>query len=562
VQFINERNILIFLIQLVILLFSAKAAGEFFRRLKQPALVGEILVGIIFGPTVLGRLLPGVESFLFPADSTQKNMFETVSWLGVFFLLLVTGFEVDARVIWRERKTSLNVGLVGMFLPMIVGTVMAIFLPERFMGQAGSKVGFVVAKVLEDSEILKSDFGLTILASSALKDILAWVGFTFVIALAIQKGLAWLSLIKVIGGTALFLILSFTIGRNLVNRTVRWMNRSPLPKPGIVLSFVALLGAACGAISHAIGIHATFGFLIAGIMAGEASEISERSRETISQFVGAIFVPLFFVSVGLKVDFLKNFDLLIVSLICAIDVGGKFLGAYVGAKLARIPNRDSLAMGVALIPGGAMEIIIAGLALEYGLITVFVFEAVIIAALLSSVVVGPLLSLTLGLYKAFNATRYLLANSVIPELSGNTPQEAIGELCNSVSLNDGMPGSTESCAAVNIREKIFGTGMEKGIAIPHAKLDSISTPVFTFGRSSKGIEWNTADGLPVNLVFLLLTPKEDKEDFQVKILAAIARTMENEKARHEMLSAKTAEEMGRVFSAALRYDRMRTLRLK
>lgn len=562
------------------MLLAARAAGEFFRRIKQPALVGEILVGIILGPTILGQLFPGLEGMLFYVQehaattmnqTIQQTMFETVTWLGIFFLLLVTGFEVDAAVIWRERRTSLTLGLAGMLVPMAIGVGIAFLLPDRFMGSAGTRITFVfvvgtvvaisaipvVAKVLHDFDILKSDFGLTILASSALKDILGWVAFTLVLGFVTQKGMGWLSMLRVIGGTLVFLFISFTVGRRFVNKIVEWLNRSRLPKPGIVLSFIVLLGGLCGVISQAIGIHAAFGFLVAGIMAGEAKGISERTRETISQVVSAVFVPLFFVSIGLKVDFLANFDLMIVLVISAVDIGGKFLGALVGARISKLPGRDSVAAGVALIPGGAMEIIIGGIALEFGLISVSVFEALVIAALLSSIVVGPLLYLALGLRRSFNALAFFLEGAVVSELSGDTPREIIGELCSAISAHDGMPGVNESCAAVNLREEIMGTGMEQGIAIPHARMEGLSRPVFTFGRSRKGVDWNTSDGMPVRLAFLLLTPEEDKEDYQVKILASIARILEDEKVRTTILEARDRDEMLERFSAAMRRDRMR-----
>ena len=103
-SFLSEHNILIFLLQLVLLLFAARAAGELFRRFKQPALVGEILVGIIFGPTIFWRFLPGLAVSLFPDNAIQYSMLETVSWLGVLFLLLVTGFEVEISAVWEQRR--------------------------------------------------------------------------------------------------------------------------------------------------------------------------------------------------------------------------------------------------------------------------------------------------------------------------------------------------------------------------------------------------------------------------------------------------------------------------
>ncbi|TKJ40565.1 hypothetical protein CEE36_09255 [candidate division TA06 bacterium B3_TA06] len=569
-SFLSEHNILIFLLQIVLLLFAARAAGELFRKLKQPALVGEMLVGIIFGPTILSRLLPGVQTFLFPADPIQHSMLQTVSWLGVLFLLLVTGFEVEISAIWKQRRSSLTIGFVGVLLPMLMGIGLAFLLPERYMVDPDRKLVFVlfmgtamaisaipiIAKVLHDLDILKSDIGLTIISAFTVNDILGWVAFTMVLGLATQQRINWLSMLRVFGGTAVFIAFSLTWGRKLVNRAVKWINTSWLPKPGSVLTFVVLLGGLCGALTQLIGIHAAFGFLVAGVMAGGAPAISERNRETISQMVYAVFVPLFFVSIGLRVDFLANFDWLLVSTVTAVAIGGKLVGAWLGARMSGIPQRDSFAIGIAHTPGGAMEILIGVLALEFGLINLVVFEAIVVAAVVSSILVGPLLSLSLQLRRAFNALKYLLSDAVVFNLAGDTPLKVIAELCRSISTHDGTPGAGEACAAVSAREEIMGTGMEKGIAIPHARMQGLSQPIFTLGRSTKGIEWNTTDGLPVKLVFLILTPDPDKDDMQVKILASIARVLEDEKVRSGMLEARDREGMLAIFTSALRRDRM------
>jgi Kef-type K+ transport system membrane component KefB/mannitol/fructose-specific phosphotransferase system IIA component (Ntr-type) len=570
VSFISEHNIFIFLLQLAVLLLAARAAGELFRRLKQPALVGEILVGVIFGPTIFGRFLPGVESFLFPADPLQKNMLETVSWLGVFFLLLATGFDIEIAAVWKQRRSSLTIGFVGVLVPLLMGVGLALLLPTRYMIDPGRKLVFVlfmgtaiaisaipiIAKVLYDLDILKSDIGLTIISAFTVNDILGWVAFTIVLGLATQQRMDWISVLRVFGGTALFIAFSLTIGRRLVNGAVKWMNRSRLPKPGIVLTFIVLLGGACGAVSQLIGIHAAFGFLVAGVMAGGAPAISERNRETITQMVYAVFVPLFFVSIGLRVDFLANFDLLLVSSVTGVAIAGKLFGAWLGARMSGIRGRDSVAIGIAHIPGGAMEIIIGVLALEFGLINLVVFEAIVVAAIFSSILVGPLLVMVLRLRRAFNATEYLFQDAVVPSLSGSTPLEVIEELTSSICEHGGAPDAAEARAAVSLREEMISTGMEQGIAVPHARLAGLSNPVFTFGRSLKGVEWNTPDGLPAKLIFLILTPDQDTDDMQVKLLASIARTLDNEKVRVQMLQARDCDEMLRVFTAALRRDRM------
>ncbi|MBD3286177.1 sodium:proton antiporter, partial [candidate division WOR-3 bacterium] len=213
-----EHNLLVFLIQLVALLFAAKAAGELFRKLKQPALVGEILVGIIFGPTILGRFLPGVHGWLFPDTALQHSMLETVSWLGVLFLLLVTGFEVETGSLFRHRRPTLSIGVIGVIVPLILGVGLAMLLPDRYLLDPSQRLVFalymgtavsisaipVISKVLHDLNILKSDFGNLAIAAYTVNDILGWVAFTLVLGLATQQSLNWISMLRVFGGTTIF----------------------------------------------------------------------------------------------------------------------------------------------------------------------------------------------------------------------------------------------------------------------------------------------------------------------------------------------------------------------
>ncbi|MBD3284722.1 hypothetical protein GF359_00125 [candidate division WOR-3 bacterium] len=573
VSTLSEHNLLIFLLQLVILLFAARGAGELFRALKQPALIGEILVGAVFGPTILGRFLPGVHGWLFPNNPLQHSMLETVSWLGIFFLLLATGFEVNIATAWKQRRSALSVGVIGVLIPMAMGIGLAFLLPDKFIVAPDRKLIFVlflgtavaisamavISRVLHDLDILKTDIGATIISAVTVNDVLGWVAFTIVLGLATEQRLNWLAVLRICGGAVLLIAFSLTLGRKLVHKVAGWINRSKLPKPGAILTFIVLLGGLFAIISQAIGIHAALGFFFAGVMAGDTHEISENTRQTITQTMYAVFVPLFFISIGLRLDFVANFNLLAVLSITAVAIGGKLVGAWAGARLSGIRGHDSIAIGVVFIPGGAMEILIGVLALEFGLINLVLFEAIVVAAIVSSILVGPLLSIVLRLRKAFNTLEYFLPQAVISELSGDTPQELIGELCSSISDQDQMPQAEPACALVMDREEIIGTGMEKGIAIPHARLPDLTEPVFTFGRSLKGIDWNTPDGLPVKLVFLLLSPvhEKDKADVQVNILASIARVMSDHRIRKQMLDAPDREGMLRVFEAALRRDRMR-----
>jgi len=183
VHYLDETHILLFLIQFSVLLLLTRAGGELFRRWKQPALTVELLVGVALGPTLLGRFLPGVHAALFPADQVQQNMLETVAWIGVLFLLMDTGLEIDFSVAWRQRGAALVIALSDVIIPMVVAFVPCVLLPDRFLAVPDQRVTFalfmavvmtisampVAARVLHDLNLLKTDLGfLTMSALAAI----------------------------------------------------------------------------------------------------------------------------------------------------------------------------------------------------------------------------------------------------------------------------------------------------------------------------------------------------------------------------------------------------------
>ena len=383
-HYLSEEHILIFLVQIFILLSTAKIVGYQFQRWGFSTLAGEILTGIFLGPTIFGRFLPGLHSVIFPKELIQQNMLETVSWIGVLFLLLATGFEINLSSAWKQGKSAFSIGFIGVLIPFILGIAVFWWLPQKYWGSNANHLTFtlflsiaasisalaVIARILHDLEILKSDLWLTTLSGFVVNDLIGWLIFAFVLSFTSknQSGIsaALFPFIEIIlfGGFCL------TIGSKFVGLITKYIKKINLPYPASVLSFITCLAVLCGIITQWIGVHAILGFFLAGIMAGNTSEISERTREILSQMVHSVFVPIFFASIGLKVDFILNIDYNLVIIFTAVAIGGKFIGAWTGAFSSQMSRSDSLSIGIAFIPGGAMEIILGLLALEIGLVFV------------------------------------------------------------------------------------------------------------------------------------------------------------------------------------------------
>lgn len=565
---IDEHNIFLFLVQILLLLGLSRGLGEVFRRWKQPALTAEILVGILLGPTILGRFFPGLSEAVFPQDMVQRNMLETVGWLGVLFLLMETGLEVDFSSAWRQRGDALRIALSDIIVPMLIAFPACVILPAFYLADPERRVIFamfmatvmtisampVSARALHDLNISKTDMGFLIMSALSVNDIIGWLLFTMVLGFFTQADLELTRVFVIFAATLGFTVFCLTVGRRFANATISRIRRRQMPEPATSLTFISLLGLLCGAITQKIGIHALFGFFIAGVMAGQARALSERTRQVISQMVYAIFVPIFFTGVGLRIDFLTHFDPFLVIFISVIGIGGRFLGAWLGVAMTQLPRDDRAPISVAHTPGGAMEVVVGLLALQYGLITQPVFVAIVFGAVFSSIILGPWLSYSLSRRKAVSLLEYLTRASVIPDLKATTRDRALEELSELAAAQNHVYEAPDVYAAVLRRENEMGTALEEGIAVPHARFSRLDKPVIVFGRSRTGIEWDSPDGEPTRFIFLVMAP--ERTDEQVQILALIVRTMHQAPIREQVLRAEDPDALWSILQKAFATQRV------
>ena len=550
-HYLDESMILVFLVQVVLLLSFSRAAGLLLRRIGQPAISGEILVGILLGPTLFGRLLPGLHAQVFPPDAMQQNMLETVAWLGILFFLLDAGLDTNLTAALRQRRDALTITLADLILPMVIAFIPVWFLPQSYIGPGGSRLLFtlfiatimtisalpVTARILQDLGIYRSDASLLTMCALTINDIAGWLVFAVILGFATGGHMSLVRIPLILAATAAFTLFCFTVGRSMTDRALRGINRHQLPQPGTSLTLIFILGMVGGAVTLAIGIHALFGFFIAGIMAGESRHLSEKTRQTISQLVRALLVPLFFASIGLKIDFLKELDLPLTALMLGIGIAGRFAGAWVGVSLTSHPKTNRHLIAAAHTPGGEMQIVIGILAVEYAVISPPVFVSIVLGAVLSSVLVGPWMKIALKRGRQSSPAAALDASSMLPSLAAGSRDEAIRALC----ARAGAGLDPEALAAAVLRrEELMGTALGYGVAVPHARMAEIATARLGFARAPAGIEWNAPDGLPVRFIFLLLTPAGEDES-QLHLLRSIAKTMRCSENRDRLLAAPDSE---------------------
>jgi Kef-type K+ transport system membrane component KefB len=550
-QSLSPHDITVMLAGFAVMLGLARAAGELFNRLGQPAIVGEILAGILLGPTVLGTFAPALFGWLFPGAGPVAIAYDAIITVAVVLLLLIAGLEIDLSVLWRQGRAALLISVLGTAVPFAVGVAAAYGAPRfwgiepgadvltfaLFFGTALSITALpVIAKIMMDMDLFKTDVGMLIMGAAMFSDLVGWIVFSIVLGMmnanappeADVGGHGGLGLGATIGLTLGIVAFALTLGRYLVHRALPWI-QSRLSWPGGVLSFTLVLTFAGGALTEAIGIHAIFGAFLAGVAVGDSAHVRTQTRVVLHQFVTYIFAPIFFVSIGLEADFLASFDLLLVLGVLVIAFVGKLAGCYLGAWLGRLPTREAWAIAFGMNARGAMEIILGLLALQYGVIQEEMFVALVVLALLTSIVSGPMMRVFIRQPKRWLLEELLDVGSFFPRLEAKTRAEAIQALAAPAAAAAGLDAATVTQAVLS-RERVMSTGIGHEVAVPHARLDGLKKPVLVLGHSPGGVDFDSPDGAPARLVFLLLTPREDASA-QLQIMGQIARLFQAPAAR-------------------------------
>ena len=493
--------------------------------------------------------------------------------LAAVFLLLVAGLEVDLSIVWKQGKAALWVSLMGMVVPFAFGYGLAYAIPEvigydpdsdllfpfaLFLGIAMSITALpVIAKILMDLNMFRSDMGMLIMSSAMVNDLLGWVGFAMVLALVAGAtavgadagggaagGSATADLLATVGWTLLVVGGLLTVGRWLIHRILPFIQANS-SWPGGVLGFVLTVALVSAAATEAIGIHSIFGAFIAGVAIGDSKHLRAKTRETIEQFINNIFAPLFFAGIGLRVNFIEGFDLWAVTIVLVVAILGKVIGCYFGAKWAGLSRRESAAIGMGMSARGAMEIILGQLALSYGLITEKLFVAIVVMAIATSLIAGPAMQAILKQKQKRRLEDFISDKGFAGQLKSSTRKHAIHELSQTAAEVTGLGVEAINAAAWR-REQMFSTGLPHGIAVPHARMPGLDKPVVIVGQSNAGIDFDAADGQLAEIICLLLTPVTDGEA-QLELLAAVAEAFSTDAARRECLEASTHTE----FKAAL-----------
>jgi len=394
-------------IDIAVIVIVARLMGMLFRRIRQPPVVGEIIAGILLGPTLLGAFPGDLDKDLFPLE--VRPFLSIVAQLGLILFMFIVGLELDVNLIRGNERTAAVVSIASIVLPFGLGFLLAValygshdivggekidYLPfALFIGASMSITAFpVLARILTDRGMHRTAVGALTLACAAVDDIIAWTLLAVVIAVVEATGA--LDVPRIIIMSAIFAAVMFLVVRPLLARLVDRYRQVGRLTPNI-LSIILIGVLVSSYITAKIGIHQIFGaFLFGAIMPREhAKEMFHEILERLEQVSVLLLLPVFFIATGLNVD-VRGIGLSgtwQLALILLVAIGGKFIGATAGARLQGVAPRKASAIGILMNTRGLTELVILNVGLSIGVLDQQLFTLLVVMALVTTIMTEPLL---------------------------------------------------------------------------------------------------------------------------------------------------------------------------
>lgn len=408
---LSEHAVFIFLLQFAVLLAAGRLLGALAARLKQPSVLGELIAGVLLGPAILGHLWPGGHAFLFPREPEQEHLLELLSWIGMILLILRTGLEVDLRFWKYLGKAALFTSLVGILIPFGTGIGLGGLIPQDLIGK-GDRTVFaiflatamsisavkVIAKTLLDLKLMKRDIGAVILAASITDDTIGWILLAVVSSIAASGGVSVGHVLEPLGATVLVIVFALTLGRGLVRKVISWAERARSVEFATV-SAIMVLTFLMAAATQRLGIHAVFGAFVAGVLVTQSPRVRQATLDALDSVILGVFAPIFFVYTGLKVATLSLPPLWITGLILVVAIVGKVVGGGLGARLGGMRWASALAVGIGMSSRGSMELVVARIGMDLGVLTPSLYAAIVLIPLVTSFTTPVLLRLAVDAVK-------------------------------------------------------------------------------------------------------------------------------------------------------------------
>lgn len=397
----------VFVVDILLLLVVGRGLGELLERIGQPAIMGQLIGGILLGPSLFGWVWPSAQHMLFSNDPSHKSMIDAVSQLGILLLLLLTGMETDLRLVKRVGAACISISTTGILVPFACGFTLAQFLPESLLPEpservvAGMFLGTalsissvkIVAIIVREMNFMRRDLGQTIVSSAIIEDTIGWLVIAVTFGVAAHGKFELMPLLVTVGEVALFMVLSLTVGRRIVFTLIRLTNDWMKSEYAVITMIIVIMGG-MALITDAIGVHTVLGAFVAGILVGESPILTEHIEGQLRGLITALFMPVFFGTAGLQADLTVLGDptlaLLTVGLILIASVG-KFSGAFAGGKIAGMSLREATAVGSAMNARGSTEVIVATIGLSMNILSPSLFTMIVTMAVVTTLAMPPML---------------------------------------------------------------------------------------------------------------------------------------------------------------------------
>lgn len=407
-----QHPLAILLLQIVVIILVARLFGWICKKIGQPTVIGEIIAGIVLGPSLLGIYFPEISAFVFPVDSLGNIQF--LSQIGLILFMFVVGMEIDLSVLKSKAHDAVVISHASIILPFALGMGLAYFIYEHFapdgihfssfglfLGIAMSITAFpVLARIVQERGINKTRLGTVVITCAAADDITAWCLLAVVIA--IVKAGSFISALYTIALAVLYVFLMIRIVRPFLKR-IGDLHSSPenLSKPIVALFFLTIILSAY--MTEVIGIHALFGAFMAGAIMPENPKFRNIFIEKVEDIALVLLLPLFFVYTGLRTQIgLLNEPYLwgVTVLIIIVAVIGKFIGSAIAAKYVGQSWKNSLVIGALMNTRGLMELVVLNIGYDLGVLNAEIFAMMVIMALVTTFMTGPALDLFERIFKS------------------------------------------------------------------------------------------------------------------------------------------------------------------
>lgn len=396
--------LLTLVLQIVVILALARALGWMLRKLHQPQIIGEMLAGIILGPSLLGWVAPGLSRALFPTESL--GILDALSQIGLLLFMFLVGLELDPRSLRGRGRATAGISLASIAAPFGLGALLAVYLFPRLAAQGVSSLNFalfmgaamcitafpVLARILSERDLLQTTIGTIAVACAAVVDVVGWIILALVVLLVRTTDQSASPLVMVLGIVGYGLVMGFAVRPVLMRWQPRFLSRGRISQDMVAIVLLVMLASSL--VTEWLGIHALFGAFVAGIVMPKNRDMIRAIEGKFNDAAVVLLLPLFFAISGLRtsIGLVSGTEMwLYTLLIFFVAVVGKVGGAAVAARTANLSWRESGTIGVLMNTRGLLELVILSIGLDLGVLTPALYAMMVLMALGTTFMTAPLL---------------------------------------------------------------------------------------------------------------------------------------------------------------------------